>query len=84
MHDIGHFRDRIDHIDEQILSLLNERARAAQEIGVIKQQLGLPVLDSQREKSILARLTAQNMGPMKSEHISTIFTAIISGCRELE
>lgn len=84
MQDIGHYRDRIDHIDEQILTLLNERARAAQEIGAIKQQLRMPVLDSQREKSILARLTANNRGPMKNEHISTIFTAIISGCRELE
>jgi chorismate mutase / prephenate dehydratase len=84
MHDIGYYRGRIDQIDEQILTLLNERAQAAAEIGTIKQELGLPVLDSTREQAILARLASKNTGPMKNESIGNIFTAIISSCREVQ
>jgi chorismate mutase len=84
MHDIGFYRNRIDELDEQILALLNERAQAAAEIGILKRQQGLPVLDSKREQDILARLTSQNTGPMKDENIGKIFFAIMSGCRELQ
>jgi chorismate mutase len=84
MHDIGYYRHRIDQLDEEILALLNERAQAAAEIGILKRQLGLPVLDSNREQDILARLTSKNNGPLKNENIGKIFSAIMSGCREVQ
>ena len=37
------FRDRIDQIDNELLVLLNERAKIAMEIGKYKRLNGLPI-----------------------------------------
>lgn len=80
------FRERIDAIDEQLLTLLNERARAAQEIGDIKKEFDVdgPVLKPEREAAIIRALQARNPGPFTAEAIDAVWTQIISTCRGLE
>ena len=51
--DIKGFREIIDEQDEVILEALRKRMDAVKEIGRIKQEKGLPVLDSSREAEIL-------------------------------
>ena len=55
-------RERIDALDEQILSLLNQRAIAAQDVGKVKQEFDVegPVLKPEREAAIIRRLQALN------------------------
>src|SRR5690606_10186153 len=79
-------RQRIDEIDDQILTLLNERARAAQAVGDIKQEFDVdgPVLRPDREATIIRELQARSPGPFTAEAIGAVWTQIISTCRGLE
>lgn len=74
-------RDRIDSIDEEVLRLLNERARLAQNIGHIKQGA---IYRAEREAQVVRRLQASNTGPLPSEAISVLYKEIMSACRALE
>jgi chorismate mutase/prephenate dehydratase len=82
--DLTPWRERIDAIDRQILDLLNQRARAAQEIGHIKQRLGLPVFRPEREREVIGKVREQNGGPLREAGVSAIWREIMSACRALE
>lgn len=75
-------RDRIDAIDEQLLQLVNQRARLAHEIGELKG--GAPVYRPEREAQVIARLRSVNPGPLSADTIGHLFVEIISACRALE
>jgi chorismate mutase len=77
-------RRRIDGIDDQLLRLLNERARCALEIGHAKKALGLPVYNAEREAEILARLSGRNQGPLEEAAVRRLFERIIDESRRLE
>lgn len=79
-------RKQIDALDEQILELLNQRAKAAQAVGVIKLDYDLdgPVLKPEREAMVIRRLQALNQGPFTEQAIDAVWTQIISTCRGLE
>ncbi|HAH85869.1 MAG TPA: prephenate dehydratase [Armatimonadetes bacterium] len=82
--DIHELREEIDHIDRQILDLLNKRARCAKEIGVFKQRTKKTFFAPEREKQVLARLTDANKGPLSDASIRAIYREIISAARALE
>jgi chorismate mutase/prephenate dehydratase len=77
-------RERIDAVDEKILELLNERARAALEIGRIKERGGAQVFAASRELEIFERLEGQNPGPFPTEAVRSVFREIISVSYSLE
>jgi chorismate mutase/prephenate dehydratase len=84
-------RERIDALDEQLLTLLNERAQCALEVGKIKEQQ--PAAADQeatvfyrpeRVAQILRRLTEQNPGPLSDADVETLFREITACCLGLE
>lgn len=79
-------RERIDAIDEELLQLLNERARIAQQVGKVKEDFDVdgPVLKPEREAQILRRLKSINDGPFTEDAIAAVWGEIISTCRGLE
>ena len=77
-------RIKIDAIDAQILSLLNDRARLAQEVGHVKAETKAPVFRPEREAQILRGVAERNPGPLKSHDLQTIYREIMSACRALE
>lgn len=80
-------RERIDSLDAQILDLLNQRARVAQEVGEVKHAVGGPdgpVLRPEREAQVIRRLQGTNDGPFPQESVSAVWAEIISACRGLE
>ncbi|MGC9052772.1 MAG: chorismate mutase, partial [Candidatus Hydrogenedens sp.] len=60
---INELRKKIDEIDQKIISLLNERAYCAQEIGKIKSGSQAPFYVPEREKSVIEKLLQSNHGP---------------------
>ncbi|MGX7060281.1 chorismate mutase [Vagococcus humatus] len=46
-------REEINEIDQQLIQLLEKRLAVVSEIGQIKQQQNLSVLDRQREQAVL-------------------------------
>jgi chorismate mutase/prephenate dehydratase len=81
---IKSLRQKIDSLDEHILTLLNERAKLALEVGRVKSGSQMDPYNPQREGEILNRLESQNPGPFPSRAISPVFREIISACRSLE
>lgn len=74
-------RNQIDAVDDQVLRLLNERARLAQTIGHIKNGI---VYKPEREAQVVRRMQADNPGPLPAESISVLYKEIMSACRALE
>jgi len=77
-------RAEIDAIDDQILTLLNRRAKAAIEVGRIKEERSLKFYVPEREVEILRRLTAANEGPFPNEGLKAIYREVISASLALE
>lgn len=75
-------RQRIDSVDDELLRLLAERARLAQEVGRLKQ--GNHVYRPEREAQVLRRIKAANPGPLSDEAVARLFREIMSACLALE
>lgn len=83
--DLRKLREEIDAIDDQVLELLNRRARCAMDVGEVKKSekaSRFHVLE--REESIYQRLIDTNPGPFPSRAIRPIFREIISASLSLE
>lgn len=81
---IDDWRRRIDELDQQLVKLLNERARCALEIGHEKHRKGLPVYQPERENEILSNVERANGGPLADTAIRRLFERIIDEARALE
>lgn len=79
---LKHCREQIDHLDDEILKLLNQRAALAQQIGHLKED-GV-VLRPEREAQVLQRLQGNNSGPLSNAAVAQLFTEVMSQCRALE
>ncbi len=82
--EIADWRKKIDEIDLQMLGLLNERARAAHAIGLLKRGNQAPIYEGDRERAIFAKLQEANHGPLTNEDITLIYTQIIAIMRDLQ
>lgn len=74
---IEEHRARIDSLDEQILSLLNERAGESLAIRGLKPYAGMEHFDPAREQKIVERLEAVNEGPLHGEDIREIYATLL-------
>jgi chorismate mutase/prephenate dehydratase len=77
-------RALIDRIDEEILDLLNRRARLGLEAGRAKARAGLPLTDPEREREVLAHVAAANGGPLPIEYVVALYAGLIETIRSLE
>jgi chorismate mutase len=82
--DISGWRKQIDEIDRKLVALLNERAAAAIEIGKLKRNTDLPVYEPDREKQVLANVSATNSGPLSDAEVHDIYERLIDVMRSLQ
>ncbi len=80
--DLGKIRDRINEIDEKIQSLISERARFAQQVGVVKgeQAAAVDYYRPEREAEVLRAVRERNKGPLRDEEMLRLFREIMSAC----
>ena len=64
---LSNLRQRIDALDRQLLDLLNQRARIAEEVGDIKRAEGTPFFRPDRVAQVLANIQQTNPGPLKNK-----------------
>src|SRR2546423_12136774 len=77
-------RVKIDALDEQIVALLNDRARIVVEIGQLKQQNKTPIYAPDREKVILEKVRQLNRGPLPDRCLEAVYRELMSGSFALE
>jgi chorismate mutase/prephenate dehydratase len=82
--DLDDWRSRINNLDAEILTLLNQRGQAALHIGEIKRQQDLPFYVPEREAEVLDRLVALNQGPLPAEAVRAVWREILSASLALE
>jgi len=80
--DLAEIRQRINEIDEQLQSLINERAKYAQKVGLAKGDLAQAVdyYRPEREAEILRTIKKRNEGPLRDEEMLRLFREIMSAC----
>jgi chorismate mutase/prephenate dehydratase len=82
--DLAALRGAIDRVDDEILKLLNERARLVADVATLKERMDVPFYVPSRERAIVDRLTADHHGPFPAESIRPVFQEIFSACLSLE
>ncbi|MDQ7788219.1 MAG: prephenate dehydratase [Thermodesulfovibrionales bacterium] len=84
MKELDKLRKEIDGIDNEILELLNKRAKNVLGIAHIKRNEKAKFYSPERERAILERLTSLNKGPFPNEAVKVIFREILSASLSLE
>jgi len=79
-------RDRIDAIDRQLLELISQRARCAQDVAKVKEAFGdtSTFYRPEREAKVLRKVMELNPGPLSDEEIGRLFRELMSACLALE
>jgi chorismate mutase/prephenate dehydratase len=79
---LAQIREEINEIDERIQSLINERAKIAQQVGITKGKTDSAVdyYRPEREAEVLRRVLNRNAGPMRDEEMLRLFREIMSAC----
>ncbi len=83
MRTLPQLRIDIDAVDQQLLTLLNQRAGLAHEVGEVKKLDGSPVFRPDREAQVIAKMQATG-SKLKPEGIAAIWREVMSACRALE
>ena len=82
--ELARLREAIDHIDEVLVRLLNQRAKYAVEVGQIKGVLSMPIYSPEREKQVLENVERWSEGPLETMAIRRLFERIIDESRRVE
>ena len=77
-------RVQIDALDQNILSLLNQRARVAEQVGEVKRREGTPFFRPDRVAQVIENIRLSNQGPLQGDHVTAIWREIMSACLALE
>jgi chorismate mutase len=82
---ILNLRGAIDTVDSRIIELLQERSSLAREIGMVKKEIGMAILDpAAREGKIRKKLAAGAKGPMDTDALVRIYEVIMAESRRLQ
>ena len=82
--DLEPIRQKIDKLDVELVTLLNERLALAAEIGRLKRGAGGQIYVAEREDAVMRKVTGLNEGPIKNEALRAIYREIMSAAIALE
>lgn len=81
---LADLRTQIDTLDKELLTLLNQRALVAEQVGEVKKREGTPFFRPDRVAQVIEKIQQANMGPLKNEHVAAVWREIMSACLALE
>jgi len=81
---IESWRKEIDRIDDELLRLLNMRARIAIKVAALKKAAALPLNDKEREREVLEHVRRANQGPLDERDVSRLFRRVIRESRRAQ
>ena len=82
--ELSEIREKINAVDEELLRLFLERMSLSEDVAAEKSRQGLPISNRQREREILARVTAESGD--KERYAYHLFTTLfhLSRARQAE
>ena len=57
------WRKEIDSIDDEIIRLIQQRAKIVKKIGNLEAKAGLPIIDNDREDSVILNICSKIRDP---------------------
>lgn len=78
MNELEQLRQQIDAIDRQLLPLFLERMQVCSRVADYKRKIGMPVLDAEREKRVLADKLKLLREPGMEAEVYEFFNAVMS------
>ena len=81
---ITDLRSKMDELDAELVRLLNARATYANQIGCLKNLVGLEIYQPEREVEVLNNVKLHNQGPLPDDGVARLFERIINETRRLE
>jgi chorismate mutase/prephenate dehydratase len=82
--ELATIRVEIDRADDEMLRLLNRRARFVARVAELKEKMQVPFYVPSRERQIIDRLSGANTGPFPTDAIRSVFQEVFSACLSLE
>ena len=83
--ELATLRARIDELDRELVTLLNERAEVARSAGRAKSAAGRRAIrDGGREREVLLRVAMANAGPLPQVDLLAIYRRLFRATRALE
>lgn len=77
MSELDMMRGAIDEIDNQIVHLFERRMAVTRQVGKYKQKVSMPVLDSDRERQVLAGKAALVSDPRLKTSVTLLYETIM-------
>lgn len=84
MEDLATSRQEIDKLDRQLLKLLEMRFDVVTAVGQYKRQHHLPVLDTNREQQVLAKVASLTDREDLLPYLQAIYQNIMQQSREYQ
>jgi len=81
---LAELRERIDTLDQQLVDLLNARAKLVVDVGSFKRGSNTPIYAPHREAQVLAKALGRSQGPLPSRTIEGVYRELMSGSFALE
>jgi chorismate mutase len=82
--DIADWRKQIDEIDRKLVELINQRAKAAHEIGKLKSKAAMPIYEPDRERSVFSNVCGLNQGPLADADLLRVYERLIDVMRQIQ
>jgi chorismate mutase/prephenate dehydratase len=84
MEDLVKLRNQIDGIDDRIVQLFEERMAVAEAVASYKRGVGKPVLDKEREKIKIQKVTEKTTNAFNRQAVESLFGQIMAVSRMLQ
>jgi 3-deoxy-7-phosphoheptulonate synthase/chorismate mutase len=85
MDDLQQLRKKVDEIDVQILSALNERTKICRSIGLIKKKQGMKIRDTTRENEVYLRVKEKaEQFHLDSLQVEAVYREIVNMCSAVQ
>jgi len=84
--ELNGLRTQIDTIDSELIKLISERAKCAEQVAKVKTAAGdtETFYRPEREAQVLRSVMERNNGPFSDEEMARLFREIMSSCLALE
>ncbi|MFV0400244.1 MAG: chorismate mutase [Oscillospiraceae bacterium] len=79
--DLQDYRDRIDEVDTRLVELFQQRMSLSRQVADYKLEHGMEVLQPERERALLDRLSAM-AEPDMAEYVRALYTEIMRLSRQ--
>jgi maltose O-acetyltransferase len=77
-------RQKIDHLDQQIVALLEERMTVVEAISAIKKEEGKAILDTSREQEVLAKIAGFVENERYNEAILATYQGLMDASKHFQ